>query len=306
MSFMGATHVPGRQLGGAGFTLHRIRACSRAMVDSQQRIQRIAVGFAVIAMLVALLAVFIVARRHPEPRQREPCAALTSRAVSADDLAKLTPETLQQASDGVRVIDDALRTSLGLGPEDTITAISGLRVTSAAQLPRMLHDLGALTPSSLFVDLVRDREYALERWELDVDLAAAGRADQAGRGGPRWNHPSTSPPLDPLIATVTQLDSTTYEVPRSTVETWTAHPERVVAGGVAALNTPDGVRIFAIRPGSVPDALGVQNGDLIRGINGVEIGSTDQALEIIARSTRRITVDLRRGGQTIILNYLIK
>jgi hypothetical protein len=45
---------------------------------------------------------------------------------------------------------------------------------------------------------------------------------------------------------------------------------------------------------------------LIRGINRVEIRSTGEALEIIARSTRQITVDLRRGGQTILLNYLIQ
>jgi hypothetical protein len=45
---------------------------------------------------------------------------------------------------------------------------------------------------------------------------------------------------------------------------------------------------------------------LIRGINGIEIRSTGEALEIIARSTRQITVDLRRGGQTILLNYLIQ
>lgn len=279
------------------------------MVESQRRIQRIAVGFAVVAMLVALLAVFVVATRRFDSSRRDPRAASPARRhVPAGDLAKLTPETLRQVGDGVRVIDDALCTSLGLARDDTIAAISGLRVTSAAQLPQILRDLGALAPTRLFVELVRDREPVLERWELDGDLAAVARADpaDASHGGPRGSHPSTSPPLDPLIATVKQIDRTHYEVPRSTIETWTAHPERVVAGGVSALNNTDGVRIFAIRPGSVPDALGIQNGDLIRGINGVEINSADQALVLIARGGLWVTIDLRRGGQTVILNYLIK
>ncbi|HEX2692211.1 MAG TPA: PDZ domain-containing protein [Kofleriaceae bacterium] len=270
------------------------------MPESQQRIQRIAVGLAVAAMLVALLAVFVVATRRPsEPRAGVPA----SRRVAVDDLVKLTPEALQGVGDGVRVIDDALRTSLGLAREDTIVAISGLRVTSAGQLSRMLGDLGAFTPTSLFVELVRDRAPVLERWELDGDLAVAAHPG-AGHGGPRTGHPPSVPPLDPLIVTVRQIDRTTYEVPRSTVEAWTARPERVAAGG-SVLSHPDGIRILAIRPGSILEALGIQNGDLIRGINGVELGPLQRVIEIIAGSTRRITIDLWRGGQTIILNYLI-
>jgi hypothetical protein len=278
------------------------------MAESQRRLQRIAVGFAAVAVLVALLAVFVVATRSPEPPRRDRAASPASRHVVAGDLTRRLPDALQPVGDGVRVADDALRTALGLAREDTIVAISGLRVTSATQVSRILHELGALSPQSLFVDLIRDRRPVLERWELDGDLEAVGRDDRAdaGHGGPRWGRPSASPPLDPLIATVRQINSITYEVPRSTVEAWTAHPERVSAGGVAALSNADGIRIFAIRPGSIPDALGIQNGDLIRGINGTEIASADKALEIIAKSTRQITIDLRRGSQTIILNYLIQ
>ena len=278
------------------------------MVEGQRRIQRIAVGFAAVAMLAAVLAVFVVATRSPEPPPHDRAASLASRHVAAADLSRLVPGALQSAGDGVRVVDDALGTALGLGREDTIVAISGVRATSATQVSRILHELGALSPQRLFVDLIRDRRPVLERWELDGDLEAVGRGDRAdtGHDGPRWGGPSASPPLDPLIATVRQINGTTYEVPRSTVETWTAHPERVSAGGVAALSNADGVRIFALRPGSIPDALGIQNGDLIRGINGIEIASPEKALEIVAKSTRRITVDLRRGSRAIILNYLIQ
>jgi len=116
------------------------------------------------------------------------------------------------------------------------------------------------------------------------------------------------PPLDPLIATVKQLDRTTYEVPRSTVDAWLADPGRVMAGSVATFITGnrDGFQLSAIRPGSLFDALGLHDGDVIRGINGVELGSSDQALELLAKSAQRITVDVQRGTQTIILNCLIE
>jgi general secretion pathway protein C len=260
------------------------------MSDSERRIQRIAVGFAAVAMLVAVLAGFIVVTRHTVH-----ATAPASRHVRVRDLEKLSPATVQQASEGVHIIDEALGTSLGLTREDTIVAISGRLVTRASELEGVLHDLAALRPSSLFVDLVRDRARVLERWELDGGREAAGTVPPA-------------PPLDPLIATVKQLDRTSYEVPHATVDAWLADPRRVLAGSVATFITgpQGGFQITAIRPGSHVAALGLQRGDVIRGINGVGLGSTDQALELLAQSARQITVDVRRGTQTIIFNYLIE
>jgi S1-C subfamily serine protease len=265
------------------------------MPESERRIQRIAVGFAVVAMLVAALAVVIVATRHG-------AASPASRRVQASDLAKLGPETVQHAGDGLRVVDDALGKSLGLAREDTIVAISGRPVTRPSELRAALQDLEAFRPSSLFVDLLRDREPVLERWELDGDLEAARRAE----AGPTHSAPSGS--SDPLIATVNRIDSTTYELPRSTIEAWTADPGKLTAGIISArhLDDPDGFQILTVQPGSIVAALGVEDGDVIRGLNGIEITSIDKVLPIIAKSTTRISVDVRRHGQTIILNYLIK
>jgi S1-C subfamily serine protease len=268
------------------------------MSHSERRIQRIAVGFAAAALLVAVLAGIIVVTRHTGH-----ATAPASRHVRVRDLAKLSPATVEQASEGVHVVDEALGTSLGLAPEDTIVAISGRRVTGASELEGVLHDLAVLRPSSLFVDLIRDRARVLERWELDGARAAAGTVPSA----PPLD-PSLDPPLDPLIATVKQLDRTSYEVPRATVDAWLADPGRVLAGSVATFITgpQDGFQISAIRPGSIFAALGLHPGDVIRGINGVGLGSTDQALELLAQSARQITVDVRRGTQTIIFNYLIE
>lgn len=132
---------------------------------------------------------------------------------------------------------------------------------------------------------------ALERSEPDGGLAAA---------------PLLDPLLDPLIPTVARRGATTYEMPRSTFEAWLASATRIMADGVAVFTAGrDGLEVIAIWPDSVFDALGIKNGDLVRAINGVGLESADQVIELIAKSTRRITVDVKRGDQMIILNYLI-
>ena len=267
------------------------------MSESERRIQRIAVGFAVAAMLVAVLAVYIVATRHS-------AASPASRHVQASDLARLGSETVKHVGDGLRVVHDAVARSLGLTREDTIVAISGRRVTGPSDLRAALHDLEVVRPTSLFVELVRDREPVLERWELDGDLDAARRAEP----DPAPAHGAPSGASDPLIATLKRIDSTTYELPRSTVEAWTADPAKLTAGITSArhLSNPDGFQIETVRPGSIVAALGIQDGDVIRGLNGVGIASIDMVLPLIAKSTTRITIDVRRRDRTIILNYLIK
>jgi hypothetical protein len=289
-------------------------AHSREMSDRERRIQRIAVGLAGVAVIVALIAVFVVATRQCTPRL-EPRFALASHRVPASDLARLLPDTVKQAGDGLRVVDDVLGKSLGLGHDDTIVAISGRRVTRMAELRAVLRDLEVFRPTSLFVEVLRDRQPVLERWELDGDLASALRAGPDLRGPPGTPAsaasigPSAQPsgPSDPLIATVRQLGRTTYEVPRSTFETWIADPTRITAGITSAqhLTSPDGFQIVTVRPGSVIAALGIQDGDVIRGINGVELTSIDKILPLLVRSPR-ISVDVRRQGQAVILNYLIR
>lgn len=283
-----------------GFTLSELRACSPGMSQSERRIQRIAVGVAVLALIVAVSAVIVTWRTDRRSDVPE------SRHVSARDLVKLKPSVLAQAVGGIRVTDAELCHALGLSPDDTIAAISGRAIARAQELSGVLRDLAALRARSWFVDVVRDREPVLVRWELDGDLDAERRADLAARlagaapGGQG----------DPRIASVRQVNPTTFVVPRATFEAWTADPAQVTAGGraipVVDAGEQGGFRLYAIRRGSVYAALGLEDGDVLRAINGTQLASGDQALELIARSTAQITLDLLRRGRPMILNYLIK
>lgn len=265
------------------------------MSHSERRIQWIAVGFAAIALVTTAVAVVVTWRTE------QPAALSTRRHVSASQVAKLKPGSIAQAQAGIQVSDAALRSALGLSPGDTLTAISGRSVARIHELYGVLRDLAVLRPRSLFVDVLRDRELVLERWEIDGDLDNALRVDLAA---------SASPSGDPRIASVRQVNPTTFAVPRATVEAWTADPVQVTSGGraipVLDAGEQSGFKIYAIRPGSAYAALGLVDGDVLRAINGTLLASGDQVLELVARSTGQITVDLLRGGRSVIFNYLIK
>ena len=265
------------------------------MSHSERRIQWIAVGFAVIALVTTAVAVIVTWRTDRS------AALSTLRHVSASDLVKLKPGAIAQAEAGIQVSDAALRRTLGLSPGDTLTAISGRSVARIHELYGVLRDLAVLRPRTLFVDLLRDREPVLERWELAGDLDNALRVDLAA---------SASPSGDPRIASVKQVNPTTFAVPRATVEAWTADPVQVTSGGRAIplldAGEQSGFKIYAIRPGSAYAALGLVDGDVVRAINGTLLSSGDQVLEIVARSTGQITLDVLRGGRPMIFNYLIK
>jgi general secretion pathway protein C len=70
----------------------------------------------------------------------------------------------------------------------------------------------------------------------------------------------------------------------------------------------NGFKLFSIVPDSLYAKIGVQNGDVIRRINGYEMNSPDKALEIYQklRDASRIEIELERRGETIRKTYSIE
>jgi len=60
----------------------------------------------------------------------------------------------------------------------------------------------------------------------------------------------------------------------------------------------NGFKVFAIRPQSIFQQLGLRNGDVIHRINGTEINSVEKAIPMLqlARSSNQITLDVTRRG----------
>lgn len=69
-----------------------------------------------------------------------------------------------------------------------------------------------------------------------------------------------------------------------------------------------GFQIRSIRPGSIFQRIGLINFDVIKAVNGNPLTTADQAIRLLTvfQNEREITLDVRRRGREIKLNYLIE
>lgn len=69
-----------------------------------------------------------------------------------------------------------------------------------------------------------------------------------------------------------------------------------------------GVKLYGIRRNSLLGKIGLQNGDMLRTINGYDMASPDSALEAYARlrSADRLSVSIVRRGKAMTMNYTVQ
>lgn len=70
----------------------------------------------------------------------------------------------------------------------------------------------------------------------------------------------------------------------------------------------DGYRLTAIRRGSLFDKLGIKNGDIVHGVNGNELTSTEAALQVYQslRNERSFKFEITRRNQRQTLEYEVR
>lgn len=71
---------------------------------------------------------------------------------------------------------------------------------------------------------------------------------------------------------------------------------------------PDGVTVRNIRPGSFFAKIGLQNGDVLKTVNGNDFNSPDKALEVYGKlkSASSLTMAIERRGELTTLDYQIR
>jgi general secretion pathway protein C len=71
---------------------------------------------------------------------------------------------------------------------------------------------------------------------------------------------------------------------------------------------PAGFRLYSVRPEGPLAQLGFRNGDVIRGINDIDLTTPEKALEIYARlkSANQFTVAFERNGQPFTNEYWLR
>jgi general secretion pathway protein C len=105
-----------------------------------------------------------------------------------------------------------------------------------------------------------------------------------------------------LEASVRNVSDTEWEVVRSYRDQFLADPSVPMSAARVIPEEVDGervgVRLFGIRRSSLLGAIGFQNGDTVRTLNGRSLAEPDAALEAYAalRSVDRYEIELERRG----------
>lgn len=70
----------------------------------------------------------------------------------------------------------------------------------------------------------------------------------------------------------------------------------------------NGFKIFSIAKDSLFSKLGIQNGDVLKSVNGIELSSPDKAIEAYSRlqNASKLSLDIVRKGQNETLEYTIE
>jgi general secretion pathway protein C len=117
------------------------------------------------------------------------------------------------------------------------------------------------------------------------------------------------PPSNVNGAGVKSVGENKYQVQKSELDKTLSNLNDVAMQARIVPAFKDGVatgfKLFSIRPDSIYSKIGVQNGDVIRRINGFEINSPDKALEAYAKlkDSTRVEIEIERNGSNITKSY---
>jgi general secretion pathway protein C len=132
--------------------------------------------------------------------------------------------------------------------------------------------------------------------ELPEDLIAMNPRITPGR------------PAAPSGPGVEKVAPTQYNVSRSEVDKALADFNRILTEARAVPNFENGVasgyKLFQIVPGSIYDKLGLQNGDVISGLNGNPVNDPGKAFEMLneLKTANHLELQVKKDGKS--LNYI--
>ncbi|MGI5863052.1 MAG: type II secretion system protein GspC [Myxococcales bacterium] len=290
-------------------------------------------------LLAKTVNVFVAARLTPPPDlgQQKASSHSTRKTqktqLSPEALSKLTGLELPKPEPEVVEGGDDTPALPDLDSQDPVK--TGLRVrltgTIVANLPEWsmasIEDLTANTTAVYMIgDTIQTAEViAIERWRVIINNN--GRKEyidnEAGDGStplPVASAPkhtavaanTSAPPSSDLGKGIRALSQDTYEIPRDEITKAMSNLNDIAMQARIVPAFKDGqatgFKLFSIRPNSLYSKIGIQNGDVIRRINGYEINSPDKALEVYSKlkDSSRIEIELERGGSPVRKTYNVR
>ncbi len=102
---------------------------------------------------------------------------------------------------------------------------------------------------------------------------------------------------------IEKVSSTQYSIARSEVDRALSDINSILTQARAVPNfengTPNGYKLFQIVPGSIYDKLGLQNGDVITGLNGQTINDPGKAFEMFSelKTSNHLELQVKKEGK---------
>jgi general secretion pathway protein C len=128
--------------------------------------------------------------------------------------------------------------------------------------------------------------------------------------------PKPVPSADPLTAEldkgIKKTGANSYEVQHSTLDSLLGNMGALARAARIVPETRDGksigFRLFSIKADGPFGKIGLQNGDVVSAINGLEMTSPDKALEVYTKlkTANHLSVGLERNGQKVTMDYNIR
>lgn len=115
-----------------------------------------------------------------------------------------------------------------------------------------------------------------------------------------------------LGSTIKPTGENEYEIPRAEIDKTLSNLNDVAMQARIVPAFKDGVaqgfKLFSIRPDSIYTKIGIQNGDVIKRINGYDLNSPEKALEIYSKlkEASRIDIEVERNGASVKKTYNVR
>ena len=236
---------------------------------------------------------------HPKPITAAPAAPVSApEGVPAAPLTPAALPPLQLTLIGTAVIQEGRSFAVIELNRETKVVPEGQPVTEGALLAQVL------------ADRIRvDRQGTIQEYLLYPPETAtkASPRDRRRRAPVR-----AKPVAEETSDTIRSVGEDKWLIDSREIEDATANMSRLMTQVRVVPNftdgQPDGFKVFAIRPGSLFAKIGLQNGDVLKRINGVEIQGPEQAFEAYQRlkDETSIQIDLSRRNANHTFNYEIR
>lgn len=202
------------------------------------------------------------------------------------------------------------KTTLGLKLIGTIIDPLGIYRLAAIEIKdtreQKLYKTGDTALGAKVVMILRNRillSRAGKMESLDADFTA-GEPGAAGK-------PMAG--VEMMGQDVSKLSDSQYAVSKRYLNSQLASMNQLLTDVRAVPNVgkegvTDGFKVFAIRKGSLFDKIGLQNNDVVKRINGIEIDSAEKGLELFQalKNETAFNVDLMRQSQKTTMRFTVQ